>query len=120
MYARLGTTKIQYATPNPDDFMIFSEVIDSEVGYEKPVIVRSLDELDIWFGKEYTSRSYHEELLRSGVNLFLNIPKNIQANTNFSDYIDYSEWPTEFYYEAELPKTGKAEIIYGIYCLRIG
>lgn len=115
MYARLGTTKIQYATPNPDDFMIFSEVIDSEVGYEKPVIVRSLDELDIWFGKEYTSRSYHEELLRSGVNLFLNIPKNIQANTNFSDYIDYSEWPTEFYYEAELPKTGKAEIIYGIY-----
>ena len=39
MYIKLGTTNIKYLT-DQDDFMIFSEVVDSGLSYERPVLVR--------------------------------------------------------------------------------
>ena len=42
MYLRLGTTNIKYSTEQ-DDFTVFSEVVDSKMSYEKPILVRTPD-----------------------------------------------------------------------------
>lgn len=74
MYIKLGSTTLNYPSIPYDDFMVFSEVIDSQVGYEKPVLVRTIEQLDKWFGRDFTSRDYFEELINSGVTLLLTRP----------------------------------------------
>ena len=69
MYLRLGTTNIKYSTEQ-DDFTVFSEVVDSKMSYEKPILVRTPDELDIWFGSDFPGKDYYDELLESGVTLY--------------------------------------------------
>ena len=49
MYIRLGNTKINYRAANADKYMIFSEVVDSSLSYESPVIVNSISELNALF-----------------------------------------------------------------------
>lgn len=75
MYVKLGTIKAKYPEPEYDDFMIFSEVPDSQISFESPKLVRSITDLDIWFGKDFKQRQYYEELLGyGGVSLFLYKP----------------------------------------------
>ena len=75
MYVKLGTIKAKYPEPEYDDFMIFSEVPDSQISYESPKLVRSITDLDIWFGRDFKQRQYYEELLSyGGVSLFLYKP----------------------------------------------
>ena len=64
MYINLGNTNINYST-SLDDYIIVSEVVDSQLSYENPVLVRTKDELDIWFGKDFSDRNYFDELLQS-------------------------------------------------------
>ena len=111
MYIKLGTTNIKYLT-DQDDFMIFSEVVDSGLSYERPVMVRTSDELDIWFGRSFTDRDYLAELLERGVTLFLYKPIADELNDkgdNYIDYYSYEEDPKLYYNEFELPETGEAE-----------
>ena len=49
MYLELGKVKKKYETESIDDFMIISEIPNSQLSYEKPILVRTMDELDIWF-----------------------------------------------------------------------
>lgn len=118
MYINLGSTNIKYPTLEKDDFLIFSEIVDSQVGYEKPIIVRTVKELDIWFGNNFTSREYFEELLNSGVSLFLYRPMSDEDNTSIDGYINYSNFTDrsgEFYTQTGLPKSGSANKIYKVY-----
>ena len=80
MYIKLGSTTLNYPSIPYDDFMVFSEVIDSQVGYEKPVLVRTIEQLDKWFGRDFTSRDYFEELINSGVTLLLTKPLGSYTN----------------------------------------
>ena len=80
MYIRLGKTKINYTSPDYDDFMIFAEVPDVSMSYEKPILVHTKDELDIWFGRNFKDRDYFDELLESGVTLFLYKPVSEEPN----------------------------------------
>ena len=80
MYIKLGSTTLNYPSIPYDDFMVFSEVIDSQVGYEKPILVRTIEQLDKWFGRDFTSRDYFEELINSGVTLLLTKPLGSYTN----------------------------------------
>lgn len=93
MYIKLGSTKINYISPRTDDFMILSEVVDSSLSYHRPVLVRTIEELDIWFGDSFTDRDYFLQLLESGIVLYLykpiqDIPDT--TDTTSSGYVDYS------------------------------
>lgn len=75
MYIKLGNTEIKYNS-SENNYIILSEVVDSEMSYETPVIVNTSDELDIWFGKNYKERGYLNELLGSKqVSLYLYKPE---------------------------------------------
>lgn len=116
MYIKIGTTNIKYST-SQDDYMIFSEVIDSQLSYERPVLVRTSDELDIWFGRSFTDRNYFEELLESGVTLFLYKPVKADQNKKGDNYIDLSSYEinnTLYYNFSELPEQGKEKTWYKI------
>lgn len=91
MYLRLGTTDIKYSS-EVDDFMIISEVINSSTSLDRPTIVRTGDELDIWFGKNFNSRSYFDELIKSGVSLYLHKPISPINNYYNISYVDYSNY----------------------------
>lgn len=90
MYIKLGSTKLNYISPQTDDFMILSEVVDSSLSYHRPVLVRTIEELDIWFGDNFTDRDYFLQLLESGIVLYLYKPIQDIPDTTSPNYIDYS------------------------------
>lgn len=119
MYIRLGTTNIKYDR-TINDYMIVSEVVDSKCSYESPVLVRDKDELDIYFGKDFTSRDYFDELLKNKVTLYLYRPISNEPNNTGTGYIDlgkysvYSENGKEVFFESmdELPENPQEGVIY--------
>lgn len=89
MYIILSSTKLNYINKAPSDFIILSEIVDSSLSYEKPTLVRSVEQLDIWFGKDFKDRSYLVELLNMGVTLYLYKPVSADVlSDNIDDYID--------------------------------
>lgn len=114
MYIKIGTTDIKYLS-SQDDYMIISEVVDSSLSYEKPTLVRTSDELDIWFGKNFPDRSYLDELLESKVTLFLYKPVEDKENSKEDNYIDIDSFEdnTSIYYlSSDLPNPGEYGIKY--------
>ena len=108
MYLKLGETNIKYST-SQNDFMIFSQVIDSEMSYEKPVLVRTPDELEIWFGRNFTEKDYFDILLELGVTLFLYRPVSDEENIYSDDYIDTKDYiisPMLYEILDDLPEVG--------------
>lgn len=108
MYLKLGDTNIKYST-SQNDFMIFSQIIDSGMSYEKPILVRTPDELEIWFGRNFTEKAYFDQLLESGVTLYLYRPIEAEDNIYSDDYIDTSEFIVDqklYELESDLPETG--------------
>ena len=106
MYIKIGKTDIKYRS-DVNDYMIFSEIPDSQLSYEKPVLVRTKDELDIWFGRDFTSRDYFDELIKQGVTLYLYKPIKENNTHDIDDYIDietYYIFPEIF---LELPEIGE-------------
>ena len=94
MYLKLGNTNIKYST-NQDDFTILSQVVNSGLSYERPVFVRTPDELSIWFGNNFIDKEYFDELLSSGITLFLYKPINSKENIYSDGYIDLSEYTVD-------------------------
>lgn len=74
MYIKLGTIQEVRQYDDPNDFMILSEVPSSSMSYESPTRVRSLDELNIWFGKDYPEYDHLCELIEMGITLYLYKP----------------------------------------------
>lgn len=114
MYIKLGSTKINYYQ-SQDDFMIFSEIIDSGISYENPTLVRTVNELDIWFGHKFSSYGYLKELLRRNVTLYLYRPVSSGQNIYNDNYIDYHSFqvdPVLYYRSQDLPYPGNLETQY--------
>ena len=116
MYVKLGNIKVN-RTSSIDDFMIFAEVVDSKMSFEEPVIVRTPNELDIWFGRSFTGRDYLRDLLQSGVSLYLYKPVSLKSD--FSNYIDinsYDIYEEEviFYKRSDLPEIGELDKKYNL------
>ena len=90
MYIKLGTINLQYYQ-DTSDWVILGEILDSGMSYEKPILVRTTDELDIWFGKDFKDYSYMQELINMGVVLYLYKPISDQTSGDDS-YIDLSKY----------------------------
>ena len=120
MYINLNSIRIQYLQ-DINDYIILSEVTNSGLSYEKPVIIRNQDELDIWFGKNFTDYNYFSELLEKKVSLYLYKPV---SNESIKDdqFIDLSEYnpSNETYVTPEsLPSSGDPSTKYWVGGLRI-
>lgn len=90
MYIKLNTIRLQY-TKEVNDIFILAEIPDSTMSYEKPVIVRTVDELESWFGKWFTSYDYFVELLERNISLYLYKPISPDKIKD-SQYIDLSTY----------------------------
>ena len=90
MYLKLGTIGVNYSTPDIDDFMIFSEVPDSSISYESPILVRTLEELEIWFGKSMLDYPQLVDILNHGGTLYLYGPTSV--NNREDGIIDISNY----------------------------
>ena len=103
MYLKLGKQNLQYYQ-NTSDWMIMAEVVDSSLSFETPILVRTTDELDIWFGRNFSDYDYMKELIQNGVVLLLYKP--ILTETTGSDgYVDlsmYTELPNVWLRDNEL------------------
>lgn len=116
MYLNLGKVKKKYEAESIDDFMIFSEIPNSQLSYEKPILVRTIDELHIWFGKDFDDIDYLEELINNNVTLYLYKPIEDQSfivkdNINLDDYL---EDDGVYAYPGSLPPEGDPEYKYWV------
>lgn len=97
MFIRLGNTKVNYRTASTDKYMIFSEVVNSSLSYETPIVINSIAELNALFSKDFEDYIYLKRLLENykNVGLYLfkplspSLPKYIMGDV---DYIDYSNY----------------------------
>ena len=96
MYIKLGTIGVNYSRPSINDFMIFSEVPNTRLSYESPVVVRTLDELDIWFGRSCADYFQLRSVINKNGVLYLYGP----TSTSQSNGIDISGY-TEVWYDDE-------------------
>jgi len=118
MIINLGNTSINYKDETSrNDFIIISQIVDSSMSYEKPVLVRTPAELDIWFGKSFSQYDYLYELLEhQDVSLYLYKPIDT-TGSSLIDTIDFSYYvSTNGYYLSydDLPKEGSDSTIYPV------
>lgn len=115
MYLELGKTKINYQSQGSrEDSIILAEVVDSDMSFEKPVFVRSANELILWFGTEFKDFDYLKELVSSGNTLYLFRPiidEDIVGGSNYIDYSNYLDDKDEFFIN-NLPDEGVPGKIY--------
>lgn len=89
MYIRLGQTKLnKISSPFIEDGVVFASVIDSGMSFEKPTTVRTIEELDMWFGTDFPEYDYFTDLLSKGTSLVLSKPLLEGIDL---DYIDYKK-----------------------------
>ena len=115
-YLRLNTTEIRRSTGKPkEDWMILAQVVQSGCSYESPRVVRELDELTAWFGKDWPGYSYLSELLRLGFSLLLYRP--IQGPVNGPGTLplhEYTRDPDFWSDPSEVPEPTKPKTIWDI------
>jgi len=90
MYIKLDKIRLQYVKTTEDTF-ILAEVPNSTMSYETPIIVRTVDELESWFGKNFSSYDYFVELLNNSISLYLYKPTKLGLIEG-DDYIDVSTY----------------------------
>ena len=88
MYIKEGITRVSYGSPSYDDFTILAEIVDSQMSYEKPILVRTKSQLYNWFGKEFSSMAFFEELLDYGISLYLTRPVSTEGDQTLSGYLN--------------------------------
>ena len=92
MYLKLGNTRLVYEQPTIDDFMIFAQVIDSDMAFERPVVVRTKDQLQVLFGQDFSEKEFLDELLDWGIVLYLTKPVSETEDTWQDGYVDLSKF----------------------------
>lgn len=114
MYLKLGNTYVKYEN-KVNNFNIVSEIVDSKISYEIPRLITSIDELDIWFGKDFSNRDYYVELLSSGITLYLYRPISEISYIN-ENYINYESFEIKQFNNIEdLPTEGESNILYKVF-----
>lgn len=115
MYLKLRNIKEVDQIVNDDDFMIFAEIPDTKISYEKPVLVRTIDELSIWFGKDFKDYNLLKSLLGRGRSLYLYGPVE-KENTKGENYIDLDTYVTNprLYTSNQLSELKGENVIYKI------
>ena len=108
MYIKLGAINLQYYQET-SDWIILGEILDSGMSYEKPILVRTTEELDIWFGKDFKDYSYMQELINMGVVLYLYKPtsNHTSGDDNYIDLDSYVENNNVWLRDVELGWIGR-------------
>ena len=75
-FIKLNQQKLNYQQQEkqPDDIFILSDIVDSTISPEYPKIIRTTDELAIYFGTNWDQYDYYIQLLSSGISLLLYKP----------------------------------------------
>ena len=103
MRIRPGNSTINILSENQGNssLVLLAELVDSSMGYEKPILVRNSRELLIWFGDDFKDYSYLKELLEEDkVSLYL----YRRVSTGSSGKSIYNQY---FYIPDESPNTHK-------------
>lgn len=84
-----GNSKINILSDqqNNSDFIVLAEVIDSTIGYEKPILVKNSRDLLIWFGDKFKEYNYFKELLDED-NVCLYLYRGIETGPSDKYIID--------------------------------
>lgn len=84
-----GNSKINILSDqqNNSDFIVLAEVIDSTMGYEKPILVKNSRDLLIWFGDKFKEYNYLKELLDED-NVCLYLYRGIETGPSDKYIID--------------------------------
>ena len=84
-----GNSKINILSDqqNNNDFIVLAEVIDSTMGYEKPILVKNSRDLLIWFGDKFKEYNYFKELLDED-NVCLYLYRGIETGSSDKYIID--------------------------------
>ena len=99
MYINLRHINGVYPEKIYDDFMIYAQILDSGMSLDRPVLVRSVNELDIWFGRNFKGREHLLELLQNNISLYLFKQISNSDNKSQDGYIDtdsFVEDPKEY------------------------
>ena len=75
-FIKLNQQKLNYQQQEnqQDDTFILSDIVDSTISPEYPKIIRTTDELAIYFGTDWDQYDYYIQLLSSGISLLLYKP----------------------------------------------
>ena len=75
-FIKLNQQKLNYQQQEKqsDDTFILSDIVDSTISPEYPKIIRTTDELAIYFGTNWDQYDYYVQLLSSGISLLLYKP----------------------------------------------
>lgn len=102
MIVKLGSTAIKYNTPEYDDFLIVSCIPTSNMSSDKPMLIRTAQDLRLHFGEEFPEYSYLVELLEQGVTLYLMGPTEDEENENQENYIQLTGYADGFWMEGNV------------------
>jgi hypothetical protein len=115
-YIKLNSTAINRSKENVDRFILVSSVINSPISPEDPKLITSIEDLDLYFEKDFSGRDYFIELIDKGVGLFLYKPINPEKIASDIQY-DYEKYnilgENECYLtEDDLPLIGLENTLY--------
>lgn len=114
MYIKLGKLTSEHPEVTYSNFNILSEVVNSGISYERPVLVNTAEQLDIWFGREFPESDYLKSLLsiNSDNSLYLYRP----VSGKYKDTLGLSEYNVDrkIYESVDLIKDPKKNTIYKV------
>lgn len=116
MYLNTGDISlIKNTSTYKKDYMIFAELVDTTMSFEKPVLIHTVEELNLWFGKFFSSYFYLKNLLLSSDDtaLLLYKPSEIlyAIPEEGKNTISLKE-DKKFLTKSNLPKIGKISTFY--------
>lgn len=115
-YIILNNTAINKSKEIIDRFILVSCVVDSPVSPEDPKYITSIEDLDLYFEKDFTEYQYFVELIKKNVGLLLYKPVNPELITPniYFDYENYERVGDDVCYldEVDLPAIGQEGKLY--------
>lgn len=115
-YIILNNTAINRSKEVIDRFILVSCVVDSPVSPEEPKFITSIEELDLYFEKDFTDYEYFVELIRKNVGLLLYKPVTPELIDSevFYDYENYKKVGFDECYleDTDLPLVGEEGVLY--------
>ena len=115
-YIVLNNTAINREKEVVNRFILASCVIDSPVSPETPKHITSIEDLDLYFEKDFTDRDYFVELIEKNVGLLLYKPVTPEI-IKPEIYYDYENYEIDgldggYIEESDLPIIGKEGVLY--------
>lgn len=115
-YIILNNTAINRSKDIINRFILVSCVVNSPVSPEEPKHITSIEDLDLFFEKDFPEYDYFVELLKKNVGLLLYKPvsPDLILPDIYFDYENYEESGGDECYtdETDLPPIGKEGILY--------